>query len=201
MLITFEGIDGCGKSTQVRLLEQELQKRGKSVIRIADPLDSGFGWAVQRLAGRSDITPHASAMFFLAAKYQIYEKLIRGQRKNAVILCDRWLASTIAYQGYGHGLGSEIEHTVHAAIPADFWPDMTFILDIDPELSFQRIDDADRRWFQRVGSAYVQRVRNGFLTYAHNEPYISVYHVTEKTDPAQVHQMVLETVLSVLEHG
>lgn len=196
MIIAFEGIDGTGKSTQVRLLAEALEARGRAVLVVSDPKDSGFGWAVQRLAGRKDISPTAAAMFFVAAKFHIYERLIQPAMKSSIIICDRWIASTVAYQGYGYGRGEEVERIISSTLPADAWPDLTILLDAEPEFAYSRCDDSDRSWIDRVGFDYMHRVRSGFHSFSQYDMSTSLYQVSERSDPVTIHQSIIETVLS-----
>lgn len=198
MIIAFEGIDGCGKSTQIRLLSEALSQRGHDVLSIADPVDSGFGWVIQRLAGRTDIDPTAAAMFFIAAKQQIFARMIEPALPSKIILCDRWIASTIAYQGYGYDRGMQTERLIGETLPPEAWPDLNILMDIEPALGYKRCDDDDRRWIDRVGLPYIQRVREGFHAFASYDMNTTVYRVGEQDTPESIHQAILETVLSLL---
>lgn len=198
MIIAFEGIDGCGKSTQVRMLSEALVRRGHEVLTVADPGDSGFGWVIQRLAGRTDIDPSAAAMFFIAAKQQIFARKIQPVLSSKIVLLDRWIASTIAYQGYGYGRGTLIERLVGDTLPPEAWPDLNLLLDVDPVLGYRRCDDDDRRWIDRVGLAYMQRVREGFHAFASYDMNTTICRVQEEDTPAAIHGAILESVLSLL---
>ncbi len=169
MFISFEGIDGCGKSTQVRLLEDSMKAQGKSVLVLREPGATPLSEAVRNVLLHSnvDIDPLAELLLFCASRRQLVESVIRpALAAGHVVICDRYLDSSTAYQGYGRGLKlSDVEQANRLATDS-LLPDITFFLDISVELSFER---AARRSatapdrMERSGKEFFDRVRSGYL--------------------------------------
>ena len=184
LFITFEGGEGSGKTTQINKLSQALSHIGRKVITTREPGGTPEGEAirdllVQRNAG--DWTPISEVLLLYAARHMHIEKIIKpALENNKVVVCDRFFDSTLAYQGYGHGMDLEIIKTIHQTTLGDFKPDLTFILDIDPEQGLARSDrrlaaekfvlDQQEDRYEQMDISFHERLRQGFLSIAKEEP-------------------------------
>ncbi len=174
--ITFEGGEGAGKSTQIKRLADALKKRGYDVVLTREPGGSPGAEAIRKLLvegepGRWDgIT---ETLLFAAARRDHVERTIRpALERGAWVLCDRFMDSTIAYQGYGAGVDLALVRRLSTDAAGDIVPDLTLILDLPVEAGLARAigraGGEDR--FERKGAEFHARLRDGFLAIARSEP-------------------------------
>ena len=204
--ITFEGGEGCGKSTQLRLLAAALEERGFSVLALREPGGTAVGERIREmlLAKESDgLSPMAELMLYEAARAQIVGELIRpALEAGKVVLCDRFTDSTLAYQGFGRGLDVELIRRMNAAATGGLEPDATVMLFIEPQEGLRRAmgvtgGDGGGDRIEAAGLAFHQRVAQGFSRIAMEEPERVLAFGAAGT-VAEVHQAVLARVLPML---
>jgi dTMP kinase len=167
VFITLDGIDGVGKSTQVKLLADWLRnERRLNVVTCRDPGSTSLGEAVRGiLLGHHDtpIGMRSEMLLYMAARAQLVEEVIRpALEAGSVVVCDRYLLANVAYQGYGGGLNVEELWTVGRVATAGVAPTLTLLLDIEPALGLSRLPGALDRMEKR-GVDFLTRVREGFL--------------------------------------
>lgn len=174
--ITFEGGEGAGKSTQVRLLADTLRQLGHKVIETREPGGSPGAEAIRELLvnGGTDrwSGTSESLLNYAARRDHIDRTIIPALEEGAWVICDRFADSTMAYQGYGHELGAEWVSDLHMLVLGDFKPDLTMVFDIAPELGLKRANsrsDTENR-YERMETSFHDRLRVGFLAIASNEP-------------------------------
>jgi len=174
LFITFEGGEGCGKSVQARRLYRRLSQLAIPVILTHEPGGTPFGKKLGRWlkwAQNADISPLTELMLFNASRAQLVDKVIQPSLKvRKVVICDRYADSTTAYQSYGRGLDLEMVKAVNNAATQGLRPDLTILLDIPAEegLARKRGKKPDR--FEQEDIAFHQRVREGYLKLAANDP-------------------------------
>jgi dTMP kinase len=172
-LITFEGVEGSGKTTQMRALEPWLARRGHRVARTSEPDGTALGLAVRRLFERPGVrpTPLAEVYLFLAARQQhVTEKIRPWLMRGRVVLCDRYTDATVAYQGYGRGVDPDLIRELNAQATAGVLPDLTLVFDLDPAEGLRRIGRRRLDHFERETLAFHRRVRRGYLRIHRAEP-------------------------------
>jgi dTMP kinase len=163
MFITFEGLDGSGKSTQAELLAEAIRETGRDVVTTREPGGTSLGERVRvLLLTGNGIAPWAEAALFTAARAELVEEVVGpALERGAIVICDRYLDSSLAYQGVARGLG--IERVLQLNLPAigDRLPDRTFLLEIDPAESARRvgrngdrIEREDEQFRRQVADAY-----------------------------------------------
>ncbi len=177
IFITFEGPEGSGKSTQIRLLAQALAQDGRPALTTREPGGTRIGDGIRGLLldlAHTEMSPRAETLLFNAARAQIVDQVIRpALAQGQVVLCDRYADSTLAYQGYGHGQDLAPLGQLAAYATDGLLPDLTIFLDIDPVAGLQRkqagaADEWNRMEAKAV--AFHQRVRTGYLTLAQAQP-------------------------------
>lgn len=178
--ITFEGGEGCGKSTQIRLLAERLRAAGKEVLLTREPGGTALAEKIRSLVREeSDDPPNSRAetLLFIASRAQVVENVIRPALVSGTwVLCDRFADSTFAYQGYGRGLDLEELKRINSFATGGLEPDRTILLNVSPEVSAKRMrareaatnTDADR--MEKAGDSFHSRLRQGFLELASAEP-------------------------------
>lgn len=172
MLITFEGIDGCGKSTQVKLLSKYLTEKGIENILIREPGGTPFSEELRRilLNSKDDINIISEMMLFEAARADLTEKVIKpALDKGIYVICDRFYDSTTAYQGYGRGLPVKDLERLHLIATSNIKPDITFFLDLPLELAKRRTGMKDPDRMEKAGDEFFKRVIHGFREIARKD--------------------------------
>jgi dTMP kinase len=180
LFISFEGGEGSGKTTQIRRLESWFRQRGREVVVTREPGGSPGAEEIRNLLltgdpGRWDAVTEALLMF--ASRRDHVERTIRpALAEGKVVLCDRFAVSSVAYQGFGHGLGAEFIRNLWQIAIDGFKPDLTLIFDLPVEVGLERagarfanISAAEDR-FERMGTEFHQRLRNGFIEIARKNP-------------------------------
>jgi dTMP kinase len=172
--ITFEGPEGGGKSTQIHRLAASLAGQGFSVWTSREPGGTRVGETLRPiLLGRQQapLTPWSEALLFTAARAQHVEEVIRPRlERGEVVLCDRYLDSTLAYQGYGRGLDLDALRRLQAAATAGLTPELTILLNLPVEAGLARIPAPSQDRLDRETQAFHQRVRQGYQELAAAEP-------------------------------
>ena len=171
--ITFEGSEGSGKSTQIELAQQYLESKGKNVLFLREPGGVKISENIRSILldpETKDMTDECETLLYMAARAQLVsEIIIPALNSGKVILCDRFLDSTVAYQGYGNGVDIEKIKNIGEFVMQGFYPDLTFLFDLNVEEGFARINRSKDRIEQR-GLDYHSRVRSGYLEIAKSEP-------------------------------
>ncbi|MEM6910712.1 MAG: dTMP kinase [Verrucomicrobiota bacterium] len=178
--ITFEGSEGCGKSTQIARLKTRLEAKGRRVVSVREPGGTALGEKVRSLlqfdAAGQGMAPEAELMLFAASRAQLVREIIGpALREGAVVIADRFLDSTVVYQGMARKLGREVAEAVNALAVGDCLPDRTFLLDMEAAVATERarkVSEAagvsDR--MERENDEFFALVRRGFLDLAEEAP-------------------------------
>jgi dTMP kinase len=171
VLITFEGVEGSGKTTQMARLGRWLQRQRYRVERTAEPDGTAVGRAIRRLFETPGLTPMGEVFLFLAAREQhVSEKIRPWLARGRVVLCDRYTDATVAYQGYGRGLDPDLIRELNVRATGGVLPDLTLLFDLDPRQGLRRIGRRPLDRFERESLAFHRRVRRGYLEIQRAEP-------------------------------
>ena len=172
VLIVFEGGEGAGKTTQARILYRHLARGDYPTVLTREPGGTRLGEAVRRwLKSRHDIVPLTELLLFTAARAQHVEEIIApALGAHKVVICDRFTASTVAYQGYGRGLDLELITRLNVAATGDLRPDVNVFLDVPVEQGLGRKKVSSRDNFESESVEFHHRVREGYLSLASREP-------------------------------
>jgi len=155
MFVTFEGIDGCGKTTQAELLATALREEGRSVVATREPGGTELGERIRGLLlDGDDVSPWAEAALFAAARAQLVDDVITpALHEGAHVVCDRYIDSSLAYQGIARGLGVDSVLDLNLAVVDGLLPDRTFVLLVDPAAAAER-SNAARDRIEREGEEF-----------------------------------------------
>lgn len=188
IFITFEGIDGCGKSTQLRMVKERLTSEGRDFIEVREPGGTTVGEKIRAvlLDKKNDsMVPLAELLLYEAARAQITEEVIKPALENGtIVICDRFFDSTIAYQGYARELGFELVDSLNKIATAGLKPDITFLLDLSAEDALKRRigrgEEEDR--LEALGTSFQVKVREGYLKAASEDSRIKVIDAGKTPD-------------------
>jgi dTMP kinase len=200
MFLSFDGVDGVGKSTQIKLLAQALQTRGGEVVTCRDPGGTPLGEKLRGLLLGQHETPidsRSEMLLYMASRAQLVEQVIRpALEAGQTVISDRYLLANVVYQGYAGGLEPEDVWTVGKVAVGGIMPQMVFLLDMPAERAMSRIQRAHDRLESR-GLEYLSKVRDGFLVEAHlNREHIQIIDADR---PAEViHAEILGIVERLL---
>jgi dTMP kinase len=209
--ITFEGLDGTGKSTQMRKLAAVLRAAGHKVVETREPGGTPTAEKIRKVlldSSTDGLAPLAEmALMFASRAQHIAEVIEPGLAAGAIVLCDRFTDSTEAYQGSGRRLGSAPVRDLHRVLCGNLQPDLTILLDSNPHASVSRARRRNKRnakgasrghdenRFEQETRAFFGRVRDGYIAIAKREPG-RVVMVDARGMPQQTHEKIVEIVSS-----
>lgn len=180
LFVSFEGIEGSGKSTQIALLSKTLEDLGHAHTITREPGGTAVGDGIRRILLDSEtihLTPAAELLLFYASRSQnLTEKIRPAKSRGEMILCDRFFDASLAYQGYGRGLPLDLIDRLTDLVCGLDRPDLTILLDIDPKTGLERArmrnqsQTKDEGRFEELDPAFFSRVRQGYLELAKREP-------------------------------
>ena len=204
MFITFEGPEGSGKSSQLPALAKFLETLGYQVVRTREPGGTKIGDQIREVLVRmenAELHPRTEILLFLAARAQLVEELIiPSLEEGKVVLCDRYGDSTLAYQGYGHGLDLDRLRSMLQFATAGLKPDLTILLDVDVLTGLKRKKAKDE--WNRLDAfelSFHERVRNGYHELAAEEP--ERWRIVDASESAEcVQSEIRKLVLQTLEN-
>jgi dTMP kinase len=201
-LISFEGSEGCGKSTQIRLLKERLEKSGREVVVLREPGGTEIGESIRHLLQHANeghsMTSETELLLFAASRAQIVREKIRPLVESGVfVILDRFLDSTTVYQGHARGLPLDAVNAINRFAIGGTLPQLTLLLDLDVQTAWQRIH-ATGRELDRMESQppeFFEKVRQGYLDVAKAEPE-RIQVIDASASPEVVHEAVWERVMA-----
>jgi dTMP kinase len=212
--VTFEGLDGTGKSTQMRRLASALRAAGHKVIETREPGGTATGEKIRRVlldSSTAGLAPPAEmALMFASRAQHIAEVIEPSLAAGNIVLCDRFTDSTEAYQGSGRRLGSEAVRELHRVLCGNLQPDLTILLNSNPQASVSRARRRNRRnsravnrghdenRFEQETRAFFSRVRDGYMAIAKREPARMIV-IDASGTPGQTHARIVEAVRKKLK--
>ncbi len=193
--IALDGPDGCGKTTQTKMLVEWLTKQGVDVVSFREPGATAIGEKIRQILLNPEhiaMTTAAEVMLYMAARVQLWnEKITPALKAGKCVITDRWLSSTCAYQGHAGGFGIEKVTKIAADCLEKPWPDLTIILDVDSQTAKSRLkSNLDR--MEQKGEEYHSKVREGFLKLAKQQKNFVITNAAD--DIETVHKKVTDTI-------
>lgn len=177
LFLTFEGPDGSGKTTQMRILAERLRSQGHEVVETQEPGGTEIGLQIRAIllnAGNRELCPVAEMLLYFAARAQNFDqRILPAWKRGAVVLSDRFTDSTLAYQGGGRDLGPQVVMQLHDIACHGLQPDLTICLDVDTETGLGRVhsrNEANRDRMEEQAVEFHRRVRAVYLDLAAKYP-------------------------------
>lgn len=210
MFITFEGIEGSGKTTQIHRIDEHLKRKGYDCMATREPGGTEIGQRIRAILldpQSEHLDPMSELLLYMADRAQhLHEKVKPHITAGKIVLCDRYYDATIAYQGSARALGVDLIRDLHRVALGDFKPDLTLLLDLPPHRGLERawcqIDNGDRTGnetrFEKEALAFHEKVRREYLKLVELEPQrIKIIDAAQAED--QVTQDILSVIFSFLE--
>jgi len=189
VFITFEGMDGCGKTTQMRRLAKRLRKNGRRVLETAEPGGTEIGSQIRKIlldSANHALSPTAELLLYFASRAQnVDQSILPALSDGAVVLSDRFTDSSLVYQGCGRGLGADTVLALDRIACRGLKPDLTLLIDIDLATSLARAEARNLRGnrtdrMEEQGAAFYEKVRDAYLALAAKEP--DRFHIIDGRD-------------------
>ena len=199
LFITFEGADGCGKTTQLNLLAKYLEDKGYKVLITREPGAIGLGEKIREilLNYNGEVSDRCESFLFLADRSQHIDMIVNPAIENGtIVLCDRHTDSSVAYQGYGRQLPLDRIKTLNDIAVNGRYPDLTLVFDVDVETSMNRVGKEKDR-MESAGIEFFKRVREGYLQIAKQEPErVKVLDAMQSVE--KIHKQVIQLIEDIL---
>lgn len=203
MFISFEGGEGSGKTTQIQKLAAALQGMGRAVLTTREPGGTVLGREIRKIlldGANTSIRPHTELLLYAADRAQHVQEIIRpALSQGQIVICDRYADATLAYQGFARGLDLGFLQQLHQIATGGLWPDLTFLLDIDPRIGISRSharlhqEGSHEDRFEKEADEFHEKVRAGYLRLAKENPQrFVVLDAAGEIEP--LHQKILRQV-------
>ncbi len=186
----FEGGEGTGKSTQIKLLEQRLLDMGRSVVLSWEPGGTPVGERIRQILldpGTGALDIRAEALLYAAARAEHVAKVLRpALERGCIVLCDRYWDASRAYQGIGRGLGIAVVDTINVWATEGLYPDKVFVFDFDAAKGLKRAEIRNKGQLDRVeqaGTSFHEKVRQGYLDIGHANP--ETHHIVDASQSVE----------------
>jgi len=199
--VSFEGIEGCGKTTQIALLSEYLKKHAMAHTITREPGGTAVGEGIRKILLTSEtihLTAASELLLFYASRSQnIQEKIKPALDRNEMVICDRYYHASMAYQGYGRGIPLDFIHKITNLVCDRYRPDMTFLLDIEPEVGLQRARARNHARPENEGRFegedldFYNKVRDGYLELASEDERIQLIYADRPIEAVHRHILTL----------
>lgn len=196
MFITFEGIDGCGKSTQLKLLNEYFLKQNKQTLIIREPGGTKVSEKIREilLSKNLEMTNITELLLFAAARNSLVEKVIKPALKQGIyVLSDRFYDSTTAYQGYGREINLDYIKIINEIATNGLKPNLTFLLDIPIEIANKRCKNKNKDRIESSGNEFYEKVIQGYYSIAKDEPN-RIKIINSKGSISYTHNLILDII-------
>ena len=207
LFITFEGIDGCGKSTQVQLLYSYLTNQGIKVSLLREPGGTPVGELIRSILlsnETSDLLPISELLLYSAARNQnIHKNIVPAQDNGVWVLCDRFTDATVAYQGYGLKLDLNLIEFLNDLVSQNKKPDITILIDIDPNTALSRARQRnlkncnDEGRYEQESLTFYHQVRKGYLEIAQKEPQ-RIHTINGSQSIKEIQNEIIQLIMPLL---
>jgi dTMP kinase len=197
IFVTLEGPDGAGKSTQIKLLCKQLDALNVHYLTSRDPGGTGLGKQIRRLLlnPETNVHPLSELLLYQADRAQhVQEVILPALNKGLLVICDRFIDSTLAYQGYGRGIDLALIHELNAIATNGVAPDLTILFDIESQAGLSRLHPSGHDRMEKQALEFHQKVRNGYLELAQQDT--NRWRVIDATRPLSLVQEDLRRILA-----
>lgn len=191
MFVSFEGIDGCGKTTQVELFVKYLEERGFDFIKVREPGGTELGEKIRQLLINEDMHARSELLLFLSSRAQLVEEVIKPALKSGkIVVADRFAHSSVAYQGCGRGLGMETVELLNDFATDKTYPDLVFFIDVPVNVAMERMSNINKDRIEREERTFWERIRACYFELA--KKYKSFVIIDGEKNIESIHREIIE---------
>lgn len=211
MLITIEGPDKAGKTTQIEMLKGYASENSKNWFFTRNPGGTPLGKELREIVLHTDetISDRAELMIYLADRADHVDHVLKpAMEEGKIIICDRFIDSTVAYQGYGRGIDISLIERMNNLVCEDIKPDLTVLLTVSEGVAAKRSEGSTKDRLERENKLFFVRVRNGYMAIARKDPARFIVIETDDLSPEEVHKKLIESIeeriakkLEAVTHG
>ena len=197
LFISLEGLDGCGKTTQIKFLRQAFQREGKEVISFREPGCTPLGEKLREIVlhSDSDIGERAELLIYLSSRAQVTDEMvIPSLNQGKIVIADRYADSSVAYQGFGRAIGPERVKALNDFAIKNIYPDITFLLEISVDEALKRLKNKPLDRLEKERETFFQRVHEGYEWLYQQNPERFV-KIPGEIDPQQVSRQILQKLV------
>ena len=197
LFISLEGLDGCGKTTQIKFLRQAFQREGKEVISFREPGCTPLGEKLREIVlhSDSDIGERAELLIYLSSRAQVTDEMvIPSLNQGKIVIADRYADSSVAYQGFGRAIGPERVKALNDFAIKNIYPDITFLLEISVDEALKRLKNKPLDRLEKERETFFQRVHEGYEWLYQQNPKRFV-KIPGEIDPQQVSRQILQKLV------
>ncbi len=197
LFISLEGLDGCGKTTQIKFLRQAFQREGKEVINFREPGCTPLGEKLREIVlhSDSDIGERAELLIYLSSRAQVTDEMvIPSLNQGKIVIADRYADSSVAYQGFGRAIGPERVKALNDFAIKNIYPDITFLLEISVDEALKRLKNKPLDRLEKERETFFQRVHEGYEWLYQQNPERFV-KIPGEIDPQQVSRQILQKLV------
>lgn len=191
MFVSFEGIDGCGKSTQVELFVRYLAEKGFDFIKVREPGGTELGEKIRQLLINEDMCARSELLLFLSSRAQLVEEVIKpALKRGKIVVADRFAHSSVAYQGCGRGLGMETVELLNDFATDRTYPDLVFFIDVPVNVAMERMSNINKDRIEREERTFWERIRACYFELA--KKYKSFVIIDGEKNIESIHREIIE---------
>ncbi len=197
MLITIEGVDHAGKTTQIEFLHEYAKKHKKPWVFTRNPGGTSLGHKLREILLHTDehISDKAELMIYLADRAHHMDQFLKpALKEGAVVICDRYIDSTVAYQGYGRGIEPDLIKRMNKLATDNILPDLTILLTVSEKVAEERSSGIEKDRLEKENKLFFIRVRNGYMSLARQEPLRFQVIDTDDKNPQEVHDLMIAMI-------
>ncbi|MEN3042450.1 MAG: dTMP kinase [Fervidobacterium sp.] len=192
MFVSFEGIDGCGKSTQVELFTKYLKSKNLDFVKVREPGGTELGEKIRQLLINQQMCARSELLLFLASRAQLVEEIIKPALRNKkVVVADRFAHSSLAYQGCGRELGIDTVQLLNDFATDKIYPDIVFFIDVSVDIAMSRIKNTQKDRIEREERDFWEKIRGCYIELAKKEAYFVT--INGERDPESIHKDIVSS--------
>lgn len=192
MFVSFEGIDGCGKSTQVKLFTEYLKSKNLDFVKVREPGGTELGEKIRQLLINQQMCARSELLLFLASRAQLVEEIIKPALRNKkVVVADRFAHSSLAYQGCGRELGIDTVQLLNDFATDKVYPDIVFFIDVSVDIAMSRIKNTQKDRIEREERDFWEKIRDCYIELAKKEAHFVI--INGERDPESIHRDIVSS--------